>query len=73
MSLAPATPTPQADQVGPADLPPNVVSLARAIVRDCAAAGIYVVTLSVSPYTQETTIIQTARVEVIRKAAAVTS
>jgi hypothetical protein len=66
MTIIPAN----ADQVGPVaptDLPPSIISLARAIVRDCASAGLYVVTLNVSPYTQETTIVQTARVEVIRK------
>ncbi len=69
MSTAPAETGP----IGPlfcADLPPHIVRLARAIAHDCAAPGLYTVTLSVPAYPLEPITYSTARTEVIRNAAA---
>ena len=52
----------------PADLPPHIVSLARAIARDCKQPGHYTVSLDVSPHAGEplsATITRTERLRVM--------
>ena len=49
------------------DLPAHIVRLARAIARDCAAPGEYVIRLTVPDYPGQAVTMQTARIEVIRE------
>lgn len=50
----------------PADLPPALVSLVRQIARDCAAPGIYIITLEVPPHKRHPRKAEISRVERIR-------
>jgi hypothetical protein len=50
------------------DLPPHILRLARMMARDCAAPGQYVIHLIIPAYKTESVSIETARVDMIRRA-----
>ena len=52
----------------PADLPPQIVSLARRVARDCKAPGRYVVELTVPPHAGDKMQVEISRKETISKA-----
>jgi|GEM_PF-2351336 len=50
------------------DLPPDIMSLARMIVRECRAPGQYAINLTVSPYRSEPLQVEILTVSTVRTA-----
>lgn len=55
------------DQIGPPDLPPHIVSLARRMAHDCAQPGRYLIELTISPYPSEPAQATVNRVDTLKK------